>query len=217
MLAFLPYRIRLTRRHQQLPRPALGLRTHRLRRPALLATMTAVGMSGFFALPAAAASGSVATTVNIAMVSLTVSPGAVTLAQCSGGNSTPTRLGFPNATCTGGTVTVTNSGAGSHISMQGGNAIPSDNGTPWSLICPASTPQCATWSTPGADQFGLELIFPIGGGEFVLPTPQPDVMFGTGGAATSGQSVPEPVDLWGPASSTDPSPSFTTTITWTAF
>jgi len=217
MLQIFRYRISLSVRPYRARTPHAGSRH---RSAILLAILGALGMNCLFLMPAAAATGSVSATVNIAVISLTVSPGALTLGTCSGGNSTATQLGFPNGQCQGGPATITNTGAASHISLEGTNAVPFDNGTQWKL-CPAgpltlngiTLPTCAP--SPGQDQFTMA----VQGSQtqYVFPTSALDGNFGAGsGAATAGQSVTEAVALQGPSSSTDQSNSFTATITWIA-
>jgi hypothetical protein len=165
------------------------------------------------ALPAAAATGATETsTIPIAVLSITISPATSTFGTCSQGNSTPTGLGFPNGSCfapgdlTG--ITITNTGPAGHIFVQGGDAVPSDGGTHWTL----------TGSTPGRDQYLLSTAGVPGnnGGVLLTTSPQCDqAVTGTTCAAGAGASFKEQLDLVGPSVSTDPSPSFSTQVTWT--
>jgi hypothetical protein len=176
------------------------------------------------ALPAdAASSGSNGATVNLtpaAVRSLTVTPATSTFGNCSGGNAS--ELAFPNGLCSVGTfstspvtggVTVTNGSTAGHIDVSGGNAVPADHGTPWSLV--------TLQVLPGTDQF-LEVTESAAPGTgqttLVVPTASCDVAFDVGldgCAATSGQSTEEELAINGPSTSSDAGP-FTITTTWTA-
>lgn len=226
MFTVFSYRIRLIalpeRTARVEPKPPAS---HR-RRGILVAIAGAVGVSCLSALPAAADSGSVGVTVNIAQISITVSPSTATLTGCSRGNSTPTQLGFPNGQCEGGAfITITNTGAGSHISVEATNAIPADNGTPWSLCTfggatPCSGPTITGVVAPGTDQFAMTVqsasVPPLEGPQSLSTTLLPDGHFGSGGAAAAGAMQKENTLLYGPQSSTDQSASFSTSITWVA-
>jgi hypothetical protein len=197
--------------------------------------MALVGLSSAPAL--AQSSGSSTATINVGtqpVLSLTVSPSTVTYANCDGGSSTTSTLGFPNATCfvggvidsaqgSAGGVTVTNTGAPSQVDVNGANAIPSDAGTNWTLV---------TDATPGANQF-VEDGAGWSGNDAddsleYTNSPQCDAAFGEGqgqgtkdngactAASTTGESTAEQLYIIGPASSTDTSSTFTTVITWTA-
>lgn len=175
--------------------------------------------------------------------SVTVTPSITSFSSCSGGNSTSTALGFPNGSCYAGTlpgingstfvsaVTIQNTGVGGTIDISGQNAVPNptDGNAGWSL-CTANVTGptlCSTNSgaSPGPDQYAL---FGAAQNERagipnVLNTPACDLLFDvtTNGApggctASSGQSGAEALQLFGPASSTDQSPSWTVSVTWTA-
>lgn len=177
-----------------------------------------------WAFPAdAATTGSNTATVTLttsAVVSVSVSPTTSTFGNCTGGN--PNELAFPNGTCTVGVstgneitggVTVTNGTSPANIYVNGGNAVPTDNGATWALEW--------TSNTPGANEFleanlsGLENPFPI------TTTASCDEGFtgqATGPCGTlvgAGASTEEALALIGPSSSTDSGP-FAITTTWTA-
>jgi hypothetical protein len=199
-----------------------------------------VALGGISATPAlAASSGSSTGTVNVAppaVMSLTVSPSTVTFTSCIGGSSTSTELGFPNASCVVGStpehaesvngVTVTNTGVAGLVDVNGGNAVPSDNGTPWTL-CNTSPTCTGTEDQAGANQYQLATVGWVGTGasqginiNLLANAAGCDTAFDqtvSGGCnATSGQSQEEQLSLVGPESSTDTSDQFTTTVTWTA-
>jgi hypothetical protein len=181
------------------------------------------------ALPAAAATGSTTATIPIAVISITVSPGNVTFANCIEGNSLPGALGFPNGHCSTPTITITNTGAASHVFIQGTDATPLDGGTKWALCNPIPSdnlggPACTGAPTgfaafkPGADQFDMQNLANQGVGPLILTTPLCDnaLPFTPCGAALANTAYMESVAMQGPTSSTDQSNSFSTTITWTA-
>jgi hypothetical protein len=172
--------------------------------------------------------------------SVTVSPGKATFGSCSGGlaarntKSTSTRLGFPYGKCWVGRwtgplngdglfpVTVTNTGIAAYIDVNGASAVPSDDGSEWSLCNRGSNPAVTcggrghNW--PGTDQylvqnFGPNRENPNG----LTDTPTCDREFGLDGRcwALEGASQNEGMELTGPYQSTDSSTSWTVTITWT--
>jgi hypothetical protein len=199
--------------------------------------MVAISLTFIGALPSGAdsTSGSSTATVNIAVRSVNVSPSTTTFNQCydANGNLLPSAvLVFPFGMCQTidtAAVTITNGSAPGHIDVQGADAIPSDNGTHWTLCGGAGGPACTSSISnalvagikyPGQDQF-VELTS-IGGISGTLGTapltnsPQCDDQFGSSCVATSGQATTESLVLQGPTASTDSSSSFTTVWTWTA-
>ncbi len=237
MFDWFPYRLTFARtdtpaRPRRQARPRIGKRL-----ALLVGGLATLGATGLFSLPAAAATGvppetipptagSVTATIPIAILSLTVSPSAVTYGNCTGGSSTPTALGFPNGTChtntVAGRITITNTGAPGHIQVQGSDAVPKKGGKSWTLCW--ST--CSGFGLPGAanpgpDQFREFVVGGIGQGSVELRTfPQCDLAFrfGTGplcGSAAAGAAATESLGMTGPTSSTSPATSFTTTVTWT--
>jgi hypothetical protein len=172
--------------------------------------------------------------------SVTVSPGKATFGSCSGGfatrntKSTSTRLGFPYGQCSVGRwsgplngdglfpVTVTNTGIASYIYVNGASAVPSDNGTEWSLCNRGDNPavMCGArghdW--PGTDQYMVQNFGPNRENRTGLTdTPTCDREFDLNGRcwALQGSSQTEGFQLTGPYQSSDSSTSWTVTITWT--
>jgi len=140
----------------------------------------------------------------------------VTFGSCSGGNNPASQLnmmGFPNGQCTSGPVTVTLSGNASSVSVTGTDATPIDNGRSWSLC--GVDPSCTT-SSPGVDQYSLQAIDSANQATHTNlgDTAACDAAFGCTGSGVTSKT--EYLQLTGPASSTDNSSSFSTTITWTA-
>ena len=134
--------------------------------------------------------------------SVTVSTANETFVNCSGGSSSGSTLGFPNGGCDTAPFNVTNNGTvPESVDVQATNALPSDGGTPWSLIGPAST--------PGQDQFQLR----NQSGD-LSSTPAPD---GVAGTLQPNSAAGEYLSLTGPSASSDPSGSFSTAVTWTAY
>jgi hypothetical protein len=168
--------------------------------------------------------------IDVAVRSLTVSPGSI--------NECDSPLTFPNDLCPhlenlAAQITITNGGAGGHVDVNGTNAVPSDgSGNDW-LLCQAIGPVgCAGGGLPGADQFSQQTCGtfssgPVSGSScstYVTAGPECDTAFEwsatsgsvAGCASTAGQTATEFLDLRGPSSSSDQSPVFTTTVTWTA-
>jgi hypothetical protein len=123
-------------------------------------------------------------------------------------------------------VTVTNTGVAGLVDVNGGNAVPSDSGTPWAL-CNTSPTCTGTEGQAGPNQYQIATIGWVGTAaspginiNLLANAADCDTAFdqtGSGGCnATSGQSQEEQLSLVGPESSTDTSDQFTTTVTWTA-
>jgi plastocyanin len=134
--------------------------------------------------------------------SVTVSTASTTFGNCNGGSSSGNTLGFPNGSCTTAPFNVTNNGSvPESIDVQASNAIPSDNGTPWSLIGPNNE--------PGQDQYQLRNqdinLSTTPGVDPVPGTLQPNVSAG------------EILSLTGPTASSDPSGQFASSVLYTAF
>jgi hypothetical protein len=201
-----------------------------------------MALVGVTAAPALAqGSGSGTATINVvpSVLSVTISPTTFTYANCAGGSSTASTLGFPGASCyvggnpttaagAAGDVTITNTGAPSQIDVNGANAVPSDSGTPWTL-CNGPGPVCSQQVEPGPNQFTENGNGWSGSGPNGISsnpysnTPQCDKAFDyavqgdtCSTPVPSGASTGEQLEILGPESSTDTSNSFTTTITWTA-
>lgn len=191
----------------------------------LVGTLTAVLTAG--SSLAASPTGAVTETINVGVRSLTVSPNAVSM--CS--SASP--LTFPNGSCSSPPITITEGPAGGHVEVNGANAAPSDQaGNAWSLCWPAGAPPASISSCsaqpqlqPAQDQYDeytaqLDATGKIlAVGPWLTNAPACDGAFdgAAGGcAATPGQAANEVVGLTGPSASTDQSPTFTTSVTWTA-
>jgi hypothetical protein len=164
-----------------------------------------------------------------AVRSVTVSPGKATFSGCTGGNgaadekSTSTELGYPNGHCwdgnPGGTfpIKIKYSGPPGKVYVSGSNAVPAAGSTQWSLCNPAAA--CTgPDGQPGANQYMVKN-FAAGRNSStgLTGTLACDQEFGAQGcSATPGQSQTEGVELIGPESSGNTSPSWTITITWAA-
>jgi len=231
MLRIFSYQIRLVSR-----RPRHGTGWPGLARRVRLAATLAGGlaMASVMTVPASAqtstTSGTVSATIPVfvRVYSMNVSPGSVSFGSCTDSTNNPTAgLALPNGSCSSPAISVTNSSnAASTVSIIGSNAVPSDGGQDWALCYlstdpvlpppagvtppPGASPACATSTDPGADQFHLN----SGSATGVVNTAAPDSNFGASGAAAAGQQVNEPLAILGPASSTDTSGSFSTTVTW---
>jgi hypothetical protein len=166
--------------------------------------------------PGAAVNTVVTVSPPIKSVTVTLPNNATTLTYggCSGGSSTPTSLGFPNATCSTAAYTVTNSGnTAEQINVQGSAAFPSDNGTPaWQLCDPTVAPCAGT--QPGADQYE-NVDQGSAASMFLTAAPKQDSAVSTG-AVPAGQAASEHLVITGPQSSTDQSASFSMTVVYTA-
>jgi len=201
-------RTRVPRRSGALSRRARVLGT------ALAAAGLMVGVSA----PATADSptGTFTATLQVVGYSLTVSPATGDFGQCRFGSSTPTALGFPRGQCHAPIInfawdhiTITNTGAPGHVYVQAGDAVPADAGKHWTTCAPNNI--CF-----GQDQFGLDSLSAGKTGVSLTTASQCDTAFSAGCAAASGASANEAFQLDGPSSSTDPSSTFTISVTYTA-
>lgn len=150
--------------------------------------------------------------ISVAIKSVTLSTSTLTYGGCSGGYSSAGLLGFPNGTCTTGTVTVTNGTAPSELLITGANATPTDGGRSWAICAGPGSPTCSALA-PAADQYSEQ-----DGAVHIGLSAACDERFSSSpcGQARPGQSTSESLTLHGPTSSTDQSSAFTTQITWTA-
>jgi hypothetical protein len=171
--------------------------------------------------PATVGAASVTATVNTLpqVISVTVSTDKLTYTNCTGGTSTTVTLGFPNGRCTAGPITVQNGGVTAFIDVFGTGATASDGGTPWRL-CDGLQIDCtgANASTPGQNEL-LESTSNVNDAtaqEFPIPAQVAGCDFAMGCQVPPGFSATELLHLTGPAATVDPSPQFTSTITWTA-
>jgi hypothetical protein len=161
--------------------------------------------------------------------SITVSPGKATFSGCTGGSSdqstasTSTELGYPNGHCWDGNpggnfpIKIKYSGPPGKVYVSGANAVPESGSPQWSL-CNSTTACSGPGGLPGANQY---MVKNFGSGRNsstgLTGTPTCDQEFGAHGcSATPGQSEKEGVELIGPDSSGNTSPSWTITITWAA-
>jgi hypothetical protein len=145
-------------------------------------------------------------TVSAQFKSVSLSSSSETFGNCSGGSSTASTLGFPNGGCVTPVFTLTNSGTVPEgIDMQAGSMIPSDNGTPWALV------DGSQGSSQGVDQYALGNI------NQVWLSPGPTLDPAAGAALQPNATASDNLHLAGPTASTDASPSFSTSVLYTAF
>jgi hypothetical protein len=188
----------------------------------LAATTVAVAVTSLWASSALASpSASVQEAITLGVRSLTVSPNSIS--TCA--SATP--LTFPNGGCMSSPTTITNGPVGDHIGVNGAPAVPSDGAGPsWSLCSGScSGPGSGNSELPGIDQY-LEMTIPASKEGFFGPALDDGLLCDTAVDSDSstpdcyaspGQASTEAVWLYsGPFSSTDQSPIFTTTVTWTA-
>ena len=171
--------------------------------------------------PATVDAASVTATVNTLpqIISVTVSTDQLTYTNCTGGSSTTVTLGFPNGRCTAGPITIQNGGVTASVSVFGTGAVPSDGGAPWTL-CDGLQIDCTGTdaSTPGQNEFleSTSNVTDPTAQEFPIPAQVAGCDFAFGCQVSPGFSATELLHITGPAATTDPSPRFTSTITWTA-
>ena len=143
------------------------------------------------------------------MKSVTISASSETYSTCQG--TAGAGLAIPGGACTTPFFTVTDNGTASeNVMVEGANAVPSDNGTPWTL-----------GTSSGANEYYEETAespASQGAAELNVNAPVCDGAFNKGScAATAGQTgSSEQLLMDGPSSSSDSSSAFTTTVTWTA-
>jgi hypothetical protein len=168
--------------------------------------------------------------------SVTVSPGSVNFGSCTGGSGSTTSMnnsmGYPNGICWVGTIgpdahfpiTVTYTGLPGSVWVSGSNAVPSDNGTNWSLCNPVGQPACTGGQgKPGKDQFAISTFAPQVANFAVLTgNASCDNEFNPGGgcsaapAQSQSQTQHEGIQLTGPTTWDDGSTSWNVSITWIA-
>jgi hypothetical protein len=191
------------------------------RRLLLAAGVLAIGLLLPLATPGRVGAASVTATVSTLpqILSVTVSTDRLTYANCTGGTSTTVTLGFPNGRCTAGPITIQNGGVTAFVSAFGTGAVPSDGGTPW-LLCDGLQVDCTgnDPSTPGQNEFleSTSNVTDPNAQEFPIPAQVAGCDFAFGCQVPPGFSATELLHITGPAATTDPSPQFTSTITWTA-
>jgi hypothetical protein len=167
--------------------------------------------------------------INAGVRSLTVSPTSVSI--CSPASP----LSPPNGRCRGGPVTVTNGPVGGHIDVAGADAAPSDgSGNGWVVCGSVSAPACTgppvdpsnprSQIYPGQNQYleGVGQLYSGDGnlyGVDLSNTPECDQSWRPPSfscAVSAGETGNEVITVVAPSASTDQSPTFTTSITWTA-
>jgi hypothetical protein len=183
---------------------------------------TTAALAAAAAVPAGLAladsSGTITETIHTGLLSVTLSTNAVDL--CS--SATP--LTFPNGSCTSSSITITNGAVPANIEVNGADAVPSDGGTSWTLCSSGGpAPACTLPTAQGQDQFSEQTLGkfmgPILANATVNTPPQCDTAFDSsaqGCTASAGQVGNERIQLVGPSASTDPSLTFSTSVTWTA-
>ena len=235
--ALLRWRIRLVRGKpasgRRRPAGPLSLGRRLILGVASLALVLAGG-AGMAATPAAATAcpaGACTATINVApppVLSVTVGTiyTSLTYSSCyttlTSGTSTPAGLVFPNGFCQTQqpAVTITNGAVADQIYVNGANAIPSDNVTPWTLCNgggAVSVPCTGSDGNPGQNQY-LEENFSQEGATFLTNTPACDWAWEGVDECTAsvGQEESEGLEMVGPSAPTDPSSTFTAVVTWTA-
>ena len=172
--------------------------------------------------------------------SITVSPGSVEFANCSGGNgatnSTGKAMGYPNGLCSVGVVnaqfpiTVSYTGLPGQVYVQSSNAVPSDGGTQWTLCSPpaggSEQPQTTCKGTsglPGNDQYMIQnFAEQVSSATVLNGSAACDQEFDPAGGCSATpaeftkQTQHEGLLLTGPSTWDDHSTSWTMTITWYA-
>ena len=160
-------------------------------------------------------SGSSTGTVSVAVRSVTVTPDTFTFGDCQAGG---TVMSFPNDNCSA-QVTITNGTAPAHIMIRATDFAGSEGGTPWDL-CIVDTPCSGTdGNFPGVDQARIIKGFPsddLSNDDICDTAWWPEGGDAEGCAAQPNQSVTESLILYGPESTTNGSPLFSTTVVWTA-
>jgi hypothetical protein len=199
----------------------------------VLALLIAVLVYSNRPAPAASNGASISISLNAvpAIRSVTVSPGAASFSNCTGGSasadtaSTSSALGYPNGHCwegapgAGGSfpIKITYQGPPGRVFVVGANASPSGGGPDWAL-CNPSVACTGPGGAPGVDQymvknFGTDTNSSTG----LTGSLTCDQEFSSRGcSATQGQSEKEGIELIGPESSGSTSSSWTVTVTWAA-
>jgi len=194
---------------------------------ALLASPVVAALWASSALASATSISSVQETLNVGVRSLTVGPSSV--GMCSGASP----LTFPTGHCDSPQITITNGPVGGHIAVNGTSAVPSDkNGNDWTLCGGTGGAACSATdqfgqTVPGPDQYNEWDWAPNGAPHYVQvlsTSPQCDGAFDTpvttnefvGCRASPGQAADETLHLIGPTQSEDQSPTFCTSVVWTA-
>jgi hypothetical protein len=178
-----------------------------------LATIVLGALSGVYLTPANAdTTGSSTGSVSLSVRSVTVSPTVFIFNGCVDSSQNPANgLVVPMGECISPSLTVTNGGTPGHINVHATNFAGSAGGT-WTISDAFPT---------GTDQANLELRAAIGTYP-VSTTDRCDKAWSLAQnpqdpcVAQAGQSVTEAPLVRAPSSSTSSSPSYSTTITWSA-
>jgi hypothetical protein len=186
----------------------------------LALTVTALAAVAAGVALASSPTGTVTETINVGVRSLTISPTSATMC-------TPqSPMTFPNGVCDSSPVTITNGLAGGHVEVNGASALPNDgSGNGW-VLCGGAGLTCSGGASPnfvpGTNEYEESNANATGGGvspPFFTTTPACDMAFQAGNAgcvSSPSQVSSELLEITGPTSSSDQSPVFNTTVTWTA-
>jgi hypothetical protein len=149
LLRWWPFRIEII--HQDSADPRARRSTVAARRlltvgVAVVLTMGASVGAGATPTPAPSASpseapGTAIVSIPLVTMALRVSPSTVSVRNCRRGNSTPSRMGFPSASCDTDDITITAQSQG-QVFVQFSDAMPADGGTPWRFCVPHSWGDC---------------------------------------------------------------------------
>jgi hypothetical protein len=242
LLRWWPFRIEII--HQDSADPRARRSTVAARRlltvgVAVILTMGASVGAGATPTPAPSASpseapGTAIVSIPLVTMALQVSPSTVSVRNCRGGNSTPTRMGFPRAHCETDTILILAQSQG-QVFVQFSDATPADGGTPWRLCARQS------WSVCNNNPRDIYEVSTGGGypityscAWFCPPdltcgflsacydpyVPSCDHHFHGGDSrdhlcdARDGASATEFLDIAGPSSSSEYNTTYTTHITW---
>lgn len=148
--------------------------------------------------------------------SVTVEPEAFEFPWCWSATDRETEgLTFPNGRCQSTPLVVTNGDAPAHVFVHASPFEGSEGGPTWAIVSASSL--------PGEDEATIELFTQGEDGGSASDVNGCDANWtptntepGERCAAEPGQSLEEFVHVTGPSASTNASPSFSTTITWTA-
>jgi len=179
-------------------------------------------------------SGGVNVTVNTAVRSISVTPSSATYGDCSGGSADA--LNFPNGECRApssqvvpASITVANGPVSGHVNVTGASffGLDMDTNSQWQLCNTidnglGGNPGCTGASgVPGQNQAHESAVHAANTlSQIALGTAaQCDNAFvgdNSGCTASANQSEQEYLSLVGPSSTTNPTSTFSTTVTWTA-
>ena len=134
---------------------------------------------------------------------------------------TPDQLQFPNDQCVVGTFTITNGPAADHISLAVSKFTPLDAGVGWSAcgpsVRPCRGPTSNGFTRPGANQFAWQSNWgQYFGSHASCDHHSSPLDLTTCPVTAPGEVESDQYTMWGPSSSSDQSPSFSITLSWTA-